>query len=257
MLEISNLQKSFPYVFEPVLKNLSLKLDEGDFCIIIGSNGSGKSTLLKSISGEHLVDKGSIKLNKQNITNFPIHKRAELISSVTQDITQGTVQELTLLENVVLNNLRGKKSSFRFYKNHTKEIKERIENLNLGIERHLNTPLKNLSGGQRQLIATLMATLFPPQLLLLDEHTSALDPKTRIQVMEYTNQVIMENKITTLMVTHNLDDALKYGNRLIVMHQGKVVREVDGSKKKELNLSKLLEIFHHYEDLSLVKGENK
>jgi putative ABC transport system ATP-binding protein len=249
MLNIISLYKSFPGMFASVLKNINLRLSPGDFCILIGSNGSGKSTLLKTITGEYSSDTGNVILAEQDITFMPMHLRSRFISSVYQDITRGVVQEMTLFENLVLSQFRVRKAKYRFYKYYEHDLKAQVKNL--GLEQYMDQPMSSLSGGQRQIVATLMASLPAPQLLLLDEPTSALDPKIQKQLMEYTVRIITENNITTLMVTHNLEDAIRYGNRLIMLHDGQIVLELDSVKKRSLNTAQLLELFHSYEDSTL------
>ncbi len=231
MLRLENIYKSFPHHFEPILKGINLEIQEGEFCVILGSNGSGKSSLLKTITGEYALDSGKIFLASQEISSWPLYKRAKMISSVAQDITKGTVQEMTLLENMVLSSLRGKSGVLRFYHNKKDEMESLIQELGLGLEKYIMQPLHILSGGQRQSIATLMATLSDPLLLVLDEHTSALDPKTQSHLMEYTAQKVKNKKLTTLMVTHHLKDALRYGDRLIIMNRGEIVLDVKEGKE--------------------------
>ncbi len=252
MLLIKDLSKSFSDV-SPTLCGINLHIQKGQFCVIIGSNGSGKSTLLKTISGEHQVDMGSIFISEKDVTDMPIHKRSMWISSVTQDISKGTIEHMTLLENIMLSLMRSKKSTFAFYSHDTKPIIKAIQELNLGLETYLHSPLGTLSGGQRQAIATLMAILSNPDILLLDEHTSALDPKIQQKLMKYTASKIKENGLTSLMVTHNLSDALRYGDRLIMIHRGKIVMDV--SDKSFLDQESLLQKFHEYEDDILLEGE--
>lgn len=240
MLKLNNIYKKFPGCFDNVLKNINLELNQGDFCILIGSNGSGKSTLMKCISGEYEIDTGEIIIDKKAI-----------IASVSQDIYKGTISEMTLLENMVLSRLLKKKASFSFYRQQIEEIKIIVKELGIGLENYIESPLKFLSGGQRQMIATLMAVTSKPQILLLDEHTSALDPSAQKLLMQYTSEAITKNKITSLMITHKLDDALLYGNRLIMLHQGEIVFDIKGKDKQELTINQLLDLFHQYEDLIL------
>lgn len=244
MLELQKVIKSFSGNFNPVLKGINLDLLPGDFCIIIGSNGSGKSTLMKCISGEYAFDSGNIVIPKELS-----------IACVTQDINKGTIAEMTLLENMMLSKLYNKKAKFKFYSNFTREAIEAVKELGVDLEKYINDPLGNLSGGQRQMIATIMAINSKPDILLLDEHTSALDPKTQNFIMDYTIKNIEKNKITTMMITHKFDDAIAYGNRLIMLHQGEIVIDLKGDEKKKLSVEQLLQIFHQYEDLSL-RGEN-
>jgi putative ABC transport system ATP-binding protein len=242
MLEINNITKSFHGVFEPVLKGVDLSLKEGEFCTLIGANGSGKSTLLRIISGEHMADSGRIRRNGD-------------ISQVVQDVNKGTIPSMTMLENIALS--RMKTPRFSFYKRHKNEIVDKIKSLNIGLEKFVDQPLGVLSGGQRQTIATLMAVNSGGKILLLDEHTSALDPKMQVMLMEYTAKSVREHGLTTLMITHNLDDAVKYGDRLIMMHKGRIVLDVKGRKKSELKIPSLLEMFHKFEDQSLLHNGGK
>lgn len=249
MLKINNIVKSFPQITNPVLDKVNLNINEGDYCIILGTNGSGKSTLFKIISGEYEANSGKILLNNKDITNLAAHQKANYIASVTQDINKGTVAEMSILENFSLSLMRNKKSSLKFYCNNNKTIIEKIKMLDLGLEKFTNNKISSLSGGQRQAIATLMA-LFPiPEILLLDEHTSALDPHTSKKVMNFTDKYIRQNKITTLMITHNLSDALAYGNRLIIMHHGKIVKDFDQSEKNKLSEHDILDLFSKMGDL--------
>jgi len=235
MLILNKVSKTYPNNFAATLKEVDLHLLPGEFCVVIGSNGSGKSTLMKSISGEIKIDNGQIIKNGK-------------ISVVTQDINKGTIPEMTLLENIVLSELANNNASLKFYHQSKARIVEELSKLNLGLEKYLNTPLRNLSGGQKQMIATFMAIHSRSDILLLDEHTSALDPKMQEIVMQYTNHSIRENKLTSLMITHKLDDAIKYGNRLIMLHNGQIV--LDLKNKKDLTIEKLLELFHKFEDQS-------
>ncbi|GHT91419.1 ABC transporter ATP-binding protein [Alphaproteobacteria bacterium] len=241
MLQLSNVKKSFSGVFEPVLKGIDFCLEPKDFCVVIGANGSGKSTLLKVISGEHKPDSGKIK-------------RRGLISQVVQDVNRGTIPAMTLLENVALSQMRSKKPTFSFYSRYRKEVREKIEALNIGLEKYIDQPLGALSGGQRQTIATLMAINSGGQILLLDEHTSALDPKMQVTLMEYTVKSVLECQLTTMMITHNMEDAIKYGNRLIMLHKGRIVVDIKCEEKAKLNAKTLLSLFHEYEDQSLLSG---
>ncbi|GHU13753.1 ABC transporter ATP-binding protein [Alphaproteobacteria bacterium] len=241
MLQLNNITKSFSGVFEPVLKGIDFSLEPKDFCMVIGANGSGKSTLLKIISGEHKPDSGKIK-------------RRGLISQVVQDVNRGTIPAMTLLENVALSQMRNKKPKFSFYSRYKKEVMKKIEALNIGLEKYIDQPLGALSGGQRQTIATLMAINSGGQILLLDEHTSALDPKMQVTLMEYTVKSVLEQQLTTMMITHNMEDAIRYGNRLIMLHKGRIVVDIRGEEKAKLNAKTLLSLFHKYEDQSLLSG---
>lgn len=255
MLKVKNLYKSFALQSaKPILNNISLSLEKGDFCIIIGSNGSGKSTLLKTILGIYTPDQGKIWLDQKDITPYPVYKRAKYMSCVFQDILNGTISDMTVMENLSLAWMRGRSATFRTHKKNLQLFSERLALLNMHLENYLHTPTQNLSGGQRQAIAFIMATLHSPHLLLLDEHCSALDPKSSHHIMESTSQMIERFNITTLMVTHNLKDAVKFGNRLIMMHQGKIVLDVRDEAKRALTTDKLLALFHQHED-ELLTGE--
>jgi putative ABC transport system ATP-binding protein len=249
MLKLANITKSFNVQqARPVLDNLSLSLNKGEFCVVIGSNGSGKSTLLKTILGEYQPDKGSIELNGKNITRTPVHQRAKHISCVFQDVLRGTVSDMTVMENLSLANMRVRSATFKSHKKSQTFFKERLSLLNMGLENRLHTEAFDLSGGQRQAIAFTMATLQNPDLLLLDEHCSALDPKSSQHIMDSTTRIIEQSHITTLMVTHNLRDAIAHGTRLIMLHQGKIVLDVRGDEKEQLTTEQLLALFHQHED---------
>jgi putative tryptophan/tyrosine transport system ATP-binding protein len=248
MLKLVNLTKSFNGRFAPVLNDINLELKPNDFCVIIGSNGSGKSTFLRSISGEYHIDKGQIFINNHDVTN---KNRYNKIASVIQDVNKGTIPEMTMLENMALSNMRNHNASLIFYSSFKEQAINLVKTLNVGLEEYINQPLKSLSGGQRQMIATLMAINSKPQILLLDEHTSALDPRMQNILMEYTAQSVAKNNITTLMITHKLDDALKYGNRLIMLHKGKIVVDMNQKEKNKTNINDLISLFHKYEDLIL------
>lgn len=250
MLTLTSISKTFLGSFKPVLTNINLHLKPSDFCVIIGSNGSGKSTLIKIISGEYASDTGKIIIEGEDLTK---QDRSHTIASVTQDVNQGTIPEMTLLENMTLSLSRTKKTDFFFYHRRANQITQEIKGLGIGLEQYLNTPLSHLSGGQRQMVATIMAVTSRPKLLLLDEHTSALDPGTQRMVMAYTAQAIAEQQLTSLMITHNLADAIKYGNRLIMLHKGQIVFDVSGEEKSNLNMSELLALFHIYEDTVLLE----
>lgn len=233
MLKIMNATKSFAGDFEATLKGIDLTLSPGEFCIVIGSNGSGKSTLLRCVSGEYSLDKGSVSKHK--------------ISVVSQDINKGTVPEMTCLENMMLSSMQNRTASFNFYQQYELEVIAKLKELNMGLESYINKPLSSMSGGQRQMVATLMAINANPEVLLLDEHTSALDPKTQKLLMDYTVANILNNKITTMMVTHKLEDAVAYGDRLIMMHKGTIILDVKNKEKRSLNIDDLFKLFHDCE----------
>lgn len=240
MLQLTDVSKYFPMRAEAALKDINLQISQGDYCMILGSNGSGKSTLLKVISGEYKPGTGKIILNNNDITKRSLQHRSFNISSVNQDISKGTISELSIYENLVLSNLRTKTGKLKFYHNQFDTLSTRVAKLDLGLEKELNKQMSSLSGGQRQAIATLMAMHPKPELLLLDEHTSALDPRSRDKILTFTDDYIRENNITTLMITHNIADAAKYGNRLIIMNHGTIVFDVKGNEKNKLTEQDIL-----------------
>lgn len=254
MLNLHNIKKTFPGNFAPTLKDINLGLEQGEFCVVIGSNGSGKSTLMRTISGEYSSDSGRIAIAGQDVSK---KDRSKFIASVTQDINKGTIPEMTLLENIVLSQMRSKGGGFSFYKTQETEIISILKTLDMGLERYINKPLQKLSGGQKQIIATLMAISSKPKILLLDEHTSALDPKMQKILMKYTAESVDRYGITTMMITHRLDDAAAYGNRLIMLHEGHIVLDVEGAEKKSLGVDALLTLFHKYEDMTLKSPEGR
>ena len=248
MLKIENITKTFMpnTVNEKVaLNGIDLVLNDGDFVSVIGSNGAGKSTLLNAIAGSFNVDSGKIYINDIDITKMPEHKRADYIGRVFQDPMMGTAADMWIEENLALANRRGKKRGLKqgISQEERKKYFEILKGFDLSLEDRMTTKVGLLSGGQRQALTLLMATLQNPQLLLLDEHTAALDPKTASKVLELTNKIVTENKLTTFMVTHNMKDALKYGNRLIMMNEGKIILDVSGKDKEKLEVKDLLKMF--------------
>ena len=249
MLEVKNIYKTFNPVTvneKHALNGVSLKLKEGDFVTVIGSNGAGKSTLLNAIAGLWMIDSGSICIDGNDITRLPDYKRARYIGRVFQDPMQGSAATMQIEENMALAARRGKKRTLRkgICQSEREKYREMLKELNLGLEERLTSKVGLLSGGQRQALTLLMATMEKPRLLLLDEHTAALDPKTAAKVLELTEKLVNENHLTTFMVTHNMRDALKYGNRLIMMCDGKIIFDVEGEEKKKLEVKDLLEKFN-------------
>ncbi len=251
MLSLTDIYKTFPFQSCPTLNGISLHLAPGEFCVVLGNNGSGKTTLFKAITGETSVDSGCVKLANHNLTDVPLHKRAKLISSVTQETNTGTILEMSLLENIVLSLIRGKESQYRSYQSYKNLALNALLSLDAQLVERLHHKLSLLSGGQRQMVATLMALLSHPKLLLLDEHTSALDPQTQKKLMNYTADKIKENNITTLMITHNIQQAVNYGDRLIMIHQGKIILDLKGEEKSKFRAECLLPLF----DTSIPKSE--
>jgi len=248
MLRIKNLYKVFNRntVNENIVfNNLSLNVNKGDFITVIGSNGAGKSTLLNIIAGTLEEDEGSISLNGKELNSMQEHKRAESIGRVFQDPAKGTAPDMTILENLSMAFNKGKPFGLTFgiSKKYISIFRTLLSELNLGLEDKLNTKVGLLSGGQRQALSLISAVMSKPQLLLLDEHTAALDPKTSEKIVDITEKIVCDNRTTTLMVTHNLNHALKLGNRLIMMHRGDIALDVMGDEKRNLNADKLLKCF--------------
>lgn len=227
------------------LAGVDLHLAPGEFVTVIGGNGAGKSTLLNCVSGAYAPTFGEIWIDGQNVTHMPEHRRAKLLGRVFQDPMMGTAGNMWIEENLALALRRGQKRGLRWgiTQKEREMFKEQLRRLDLGLEDRLSTKVKLLSGGQRQALTLLMATLQKPKLLLLDEHTAALDPKTARKVLELSEQIIEEHGLTSLMVTHNMRDAIRYGNRLIMMHDGRVAVDVSGEEKKKLTVEALLERF--------------
>ena len=227
------------------LQDVNLQLEAGDFVTVIGSNGAGKSTMLNAISGAYAVDSGRILLGDEDITYQKEYKRAAKIGRLFQDPMKGTAPSMTIEENLGLAYLRGKKRGIAsgIRKSDEQSFRELLASLDLGLEERLKTPVQLLSGGQRQALTLLMATIVTPELLLLDEHTAALDPKTARQVMKLTEGIVAKNRITTLMITHNIKDALSYGNKTIVMSQGRIVLELSGSEREAMTIEELMKLY--------------
>lgn len=248
MLELKNIYKTLnPNTPNEVkaLQGVSLKIEDGDFLIILGTNGSGKSTLLNAVAGSFHVDRGEIVLNNQNITKLSEFQRAKFIGRVFQNPFSGTAPDMTIEENLAVAALRGKKRGLGFALNSklNTEIKNRVKALDMGLEDRLADIIGRLSGGQRQALTLLMATWLKPELLLLDEHTAALDPKTAKKVIELTEKIIKRDNITTIMVTHSMQQAVNLGNRIVMLNKGKIVYDLKGVDKKYLRVHDLLGLF--------------
>ena len=249
MIEIADLFKTFyrGSINEVLaLAGISLQVEKGDFITVIGSNGAGKSTLLNCLAGSYGIDSGSFRIDDQDLSSWPEHRRAALISRVFQDPLLGTCGPLSIEQNLALANRRGKTHGLgKGVKTADRELfRQQLRQLGLGLEERLHDPVGLLSGGQRQALTLLMATLIRPQVLLLDEHTAALDPKTAQQVLALTVKLIAEQQLTALMVTHNMRQALQLGNRLIMLHGGRVILDVAGEEKAALTVDDLLHKFY-------------
>lgn len=248
MLEIRDIYKTFNAGTQNekhALNGVSLTLNDGDFVTVIGGNGAGKSTTLNAIAGVWPVDSGNILIDGVDITKLSEYKRAKYLGRVFQDPMTGTAASMSIIENMAIAARRGKKRGLGW--GVTKEEKEQymkmLKRIDLGLEDRLTSKVGLLSGGQRQALTLLMATIQKPQLLLLDEHTAALDPKTAKKVLALTDEVISENHLTAIMITHNMKDAIQYGNRLVMMHEGRIIYDVAGEEKKNLHVSDLLAKF--------------
>jgi putative ABC transport system ATP-binding protein len=248
VLKVNGISKTFnPGTINEkrALTDLTLHLRPGDFCTVIGGNGAGKSTLLNMIAGVWPVDGGSIVLDGQDVTAIPEHKRAAQIGRVFQDPMMGTAPDMQLEENLALALRRGQKRGFKWHIRHEERemYREKLASLGLGLEDRLTAKVGLLSGGQRQACTLLMATIKKPKLLLLDEHTAALDPSTAAKVLDLTEKIVGESALTTLMITHNLKDAIRCGNRLIMMNEGRIVLDIEGEAKKNLTKRELMDRF--------------
>ena len=249
MLEIKEIWKTFnagTVNEKQALRGVSLTLNDGDFCTVIGGNGAGKSTMLNAVAGTFPVDSGTISIGGTDVTRLPEYKRAKFIGRVFQDPMLGTAPTMQIDENLALAARRGQSRGLKW--GITKAEKERyqelLRGLDLGLEDRLTSKVGLLSGGQRQALTLLMASLQKPKLLLLDEHTAALDPKTAAKVLVLSDRIVAENHLTTMMVTHNMKDAIAHGNRLIMMYDGHIVIDVSGEEKKKLTVPQLLELFN-------------
>ena len=248
MLKLQNIAKTFnpgTITEKYALRGVTLHLSPGDFVTVIGGNGAGKSTLMNSIAGTFRVDAGSIVIAGTDITKWPEHKRAKYIGRVFQDPMMGTAAGMMIEENLAIAARRGNAPRLRwsFSKAQRERFRELLAGLDLGLEDRLESKVGLLSGGQRQALALLMATMAEPKLLLLDEHTAALDPKTAEKVLDITKDIVEKRKLTTLMITHNMKDALRLGNRLIMMHEGNILVDVKGEEKSRLTVRDLLALF--------------
>ena len=248
MLELKNISKTFfpGTVHEKTaLDNLSLTLHEGDFVTVIGGNGAGKSTMLNAIAGTFSVDSGSILIDGKDVTRLPEFKRAALLGRVFQDPMMGTAPTMQIQENLALAARRGKHRGLKWgiTPQEEQEYYQKLKDLDLGLEDRMKAKVGLLSGGQRQALTLLMAALQKPKLLLLDEHTAAPDPRTAAKVLELSDKIVEENHLTTMMITHNMKDAIAHGNRLIMMDAGHVVLDISGEEKKKLTVSDLLTLF--------------
>ena len=248
MLKLQNIAKTFnpgTITEKYALRGVTLHLSPGDFVTVIGGNGAGKSTLMNSIAGTFRVDAGSIVIAGTDITKWPEHKRAKYIGRVFQDPMMGTAAGMMIEENLAIAARRGNAPRLRwsFSKAQRERFRELLAGLDLGLEDRLESKVGLLSGGQRQALTLLMATMAEPKLLLLDEHTAALDPKTAEKVLDITKDIVEKRKLTTLMITHNMKDALRLGNRLIMMHEGNILVDVKGEEKSRLTVRALLALF--------------
>ena len=248
MLELRNISKTFfpGTVHEKTaLDNLSLTLHEGDFVTVIGGNGAGKSTMLNAIAGTFTVDSGSILIDGKDVTRLPEYKRAALLGRVFQDPMMGTAPTMQIQENLALAARRGQRRGLKWgiTQQEQEEYFRRLKELDLGLEDRMKAKVGLLSGGQRQALTLLMAAMQKPKLLLLDEHTAALDPRTAAKVLELSDRIVEENHLTTLMITHNMKDAIAHGNRLIMMDAGHIVLDISGEEKKKLTVTDLLTLF--------------
>ena len=248
MLEIKNIHKTFnkgTINEKKALDGVNLNLNPGDFVTIIGGNGAGKSTTLNAVAGTWLVDEGNIVIDGVDITRLPEHKRAVYLGRVFQDPMTGTASTMSIEENMAIAARRGQRRGLRWgiSRKEREEFKKKLGALGLGLEERISTKVGLLSGGQRQAVTLLMAAIKKPKLLLLDEHTAALDPKTAKKVLEISDKIIEENQLTAMMVTHNMKDAIAHGNRLIMMHEGRVIYDVSGEEKRQLHVSDLLKKF--------------
>ena len=248
MLDVKNLYKTFnPGTVneKTALRGVDLHMEDGQFVTVIGGNGAGKSTLLNAVAGVWTADRGTISIGGADVTSLPEHRRAKYIGRVFQDPMMGTAATMQIDENLALAMRRGQRRTLRIgiSRSEREGYREMLKILDLGLEDRLTSKVGLLSGGQRQALTLLMATLQKPRLLLLDEHTAALDPKTAAKVLDATERIVGKDRLTTLMITHNMKDAIVYGDRLIMMYDGRIVIDVSGEEKKKLTVRQLLELF--------------
>ncbi len=249
MLKLKNIVKTF-YKGLPdekvIFKDFNLEVKKGEFVTVIGGNGAGKSTLMNIISGTIFPESGNIFIDGNDVTSLPEFRRAKFIGRVFQDPSKGSAPNLTIEENLSLAFLRGQKRGFKFgvSKANTKFFKEKLAELNLGLEDRLTAKMGLLSGGQRQAVTLIMAVLLKPEILLLDEHTAALDPKSSMKILDLTEKITQNSKITTLMITHNMQNALNFGSRLLMLNQGKIEMDLSGDERKNLKFCNLQEKFN-------------
>ena len=255
MLKIRGISKKFKTINgeKIIFEGLDLDIKDGDFVTVIGSNGAGKSTLMNLVIGDIEAEDGKILLDSDDITRVDAHIRAKYISKVYQNPTFGTAPSMTIKENMAMAENKGKSFGLRFglKKGAESRYKESLKTLGLGLENQLDTPVGLLSGGQRQCLSLIMTTMQKPKMLLLDEHTAALDPKTSIMIIEKTREIVERDNLTTLMITHNLQDAIDYGNRLIMLHNKEIILDIRGEDKKSLTIEKLLKVFHDKDNHSI------
>jgi len=260
MLDVQKIYKTFnagTVNEKTALAGLDLHLNPGDFVTVIGGNGAGKSTMLNAIAGVWSVDEGTITIDGTDVTHLPEHKRAAYIGRVFQDPMMGTAATMQIEENLALAARRGKRRGLGagITRAEREEYREKLKILGLGLEDRMTSKVGLLSGGQRQALTLLMASLRKPKLLLLDEHTAALDPKTAAKVLETTDEIVNRDKLTTLMITHNMSDALRLGNRLVMMNNGQIIFDVSGEEKKHLTVKDLLEKFSIQNDRMLLSSK--
>ena len=260
MLQIEHISKTFNAGTQNevrALRDVSLTVPEGSFLIVLGTNGSGKSTLLNAVAGAFIVDSGKILVAGQEITSWPEHRRAKLIGRVFQDPFRGTAPTMSIAENLVLASRRGRSRGLTIAVNRRSiaELRDRIRPLNMGLEDRLQNPIGSLSGGQRQALTLLMASWIKPQLLLLDEHTAALDPKTADQVIRLTHDIIERDNLTTLMVTHSMQQAVNLGERIVMMHKGRILHDLQGSARARVRPEDLIRRFEDVRRREQLDGE--